>query len=178
MKVMKHKVIVMGVSGCGKSTLAAGVALALDCPLIEGDELHLPESQARMRQGIALEDGDREPWLDRVGDVLATQRSSAVATCSALKRRYRERLRAKVPGLRFVFVDIAEADATRRVSSRPGHLFPASLVASQFAALESPVGEPGVLRVDAALGPQAQLDAVLGWLASPTTSPSNQPSHA
>jgi gluconokinase len=178
MQMLKHKLIVMGVSGCGKSTLAAGVALALGCPLIEGDDLHLPESLARMRQGIALQDSDREPWLDRVGDALAEQGGTAVATCSALKRAYRERLRAKVPGLCFVFVDIAEADAKRRVGLRPGHLFPASLVASQFAALESPVGEPGVLRVDAALAPQAQLDAVAGWLASPTTSPSNEPSHA
>ena len=175
---MKHKLIVMGVSGCGKSTLAAGIALALGCPLIEGDELHLPESQTRMRRGIALQDSDREPWLDRVGDVVAEQGGAAVATCSALKRAYRDRLRAKVPGLRFVFVDIAEADATRRVSQRPGHLFPASLVASQFADLESPVGEPGVLRVDAALAPQAQLDAVVAWLALATTPASSEPSHA
>ena len=60
-----HKLIVMGVSGCGKSTLAAGIALSLGCRLIEGDELHLPESQAKMRQGKALQDSDREPWLDR-----------------------------------------------------------------------------------------------------------------
>ena len=173
-----HKLIVMGVSGCGKSTLGAGVALALGSPLIEGDDFHLPESQAKMREGIALQDGDREPWLDRVGQLIAEQPGPAVATCSALKRRYRQRLRAKVPGLRFVFVDIAEADAARRVGSRPGHLFPASLVASQFAALESPVGEPGVLRVDAALPPQAQLDAVIAWLALPAPSPSNETSHA
>src|SRR5438105_5755087 len=173
-----HKLIVMGVAGCGKSTLGAGLALALGCALIEGDDYHLPESQAKMREGIALQDSDRAPWLDRVGQVLQEQRGTAVATCSALKRRYRDRLRAQVPGLRFVFVDIAEADAARRVGSRPAHLFPASLVASQFAALESPVGEPGVLRVDAALPPQAQLDAVIGWLALPPPSPSSQASHA
>jgi gluconokinase len=169
METTTHKLIVMGVSGCGKSTLGAGVALALGCPLIEGDDFHLPESQAKMRQGIALEDSDREPWLDRVRKLMAEQRGPAVATCSALKRRYRERLLAKVPGLRFVFVDIAEADAARRVGSRPGHLFPATLVASQFSALESPVGEAGVLRVDAALPPQSQLDAVINWLALPAT---------
>ena len=178
MKTLMHKLIVMGVSGCGKSTLAAGIALALGCRLIEGDELHPPESQAKMRQGSALQDSDREPWLDRLGSLVAEQSGATVATCSALKRRYRDRLRAQVPGLRFVFVDIAEADAARRVGSRPDHLFPVSLVASQFAALESPVGEPGVLRVDAALAPQAQLDAVVGWLALPTTSPSSEPSHA
>jgi gluconokinase len=178
METAVHKLIVMGVAGCGKSTLGAGLALALGCPLIEGDDFHLPESQAKMRQGIALQDNDREPWLDHLGQVIAERGAAAVATCSALKRRYRDRLRAKVPGLRFVFVDIAEAEATRRVGSRPDHLFPASLVASQFAALESPLGELGVLRVDAALAPQAQLDAVIGWLASPATSASNQPSHA
>jgi gluconokinase len=173
-----HKLIVMGVSGCGKSTLAAGIALALGCRLIEGDELHLPESQAKMRQGIALQDSDRDPWLDRLGSLVAEQSGAAVATCSALKRRYRDRLRAHVPGLRFVFVDITEADAARRVGSRPDHLFPVSLVASQFTALESPVGEPGVLRVDASLAPQAQLDAVVAWLASLATSRSNEASHA
>ena len=173
-----HKLIVTGVSGCGKSTLGAGLALALGCPLIEGDDFHLPESQAKMRQGIALQDSDREPWLDRLGVLVAEQSGAAVATCSALKRRYRDRLRAQVPGLRFVFVDIAEADAARRVGSRPHHMFPASLVASQFEALESPVGEPGVLRVDAALAPQAQLDSVIDWLALPTTFSTNETSHA
>ena len=97
-----------------------------------------------------------------------------MATCSALKRRYRERLRAHVPGLLFVFVDITESDAVRRVSARAEHLFPASLVASQFEALESPVGEPGVLRVDTALAPQAQADAVGSWLAAPVASPANE----
>ena len=173
-----HKLVVMGVSGCGKSTLGAGVALALGCPLIEGDDYHLPESQAKMRQGIALQDSDREPWLDRLGALIAEQSGAAVATCSALKRRYRDRLRPQVPGLRFVFADISEVDAARRVASRPDHLFPASLVASQFAALESPVGEPGVLRVDASLAPQAQLDAVIAWLALPARSPSHESSHA
>ena len=83
-----------------------------------------------------------------------------------------------MPGLRFVFVDVAEADAARRVGSRPGHLFPASLVASQFAALESPFGEPGVLSIDAGLPAQGQLDAVVQWLALPIKSPSNEASHA
>jgi gluconokinase len=178
METTMHKLIVMGASGCGKSTLAAGVALALGCPLIEGDDFHLPESRAKMRQGVALQDSDREPWLDRLGLLMADPSGATVATCSALKRRYRDRLRAQAPGLRLVFIDISEADAAHRVRSRPGHLFPASLVASQFAALESPVGEPGVLRVDAALALQAQLDVVIRWLASPITSPPYETSHA
>lgn len=173
-----HKLIVMGVAGCGKSTLAAGVALALGCEMVEGDDHHLPASQDKMRRGIALEDSDREPWLDRLGAALAERPGSVVATCSALKRRYRERLRACVPGLEFVFVDISRARAESRVGSRPAHLFPASLVASQFAALESPVGERGVLSVPAILRPQEQLDAVMQWLATMPCTTSSQPSHA
>ena len=73
MQTSMHRLIVMGVSGCGKSTLAAGIALSLGCRLIEGDELHLPESQAKMRQGKALQDSDREPWLDRLGSLVAEQ---------------------------------------------------------------------------------------------------------
>jgi len=161
-----HKLIVMGVAGSGKSTLAAGVALALDGEMVEGDDYHLPASQDKMRRGIALQDSDREPWLDRLGAEIGARPGDVVATCSALKRTYRERLRARVPDLKFVFVDISQALAELRVGSRPAHLFPPSLVASQFAALESPVGEAGVLCVPASLAPQAQLDSVTRWLAA------------
>ena len=173
-----HKLIVMGVAGCGKSTLAAGLALTLGCETVEGDDYHLPASQDKMRRGIALDDSDREPWLDRLSTAAAERPGNVVATCSALKRRYRERLRAQVPGLRFVFVEIAQADAERRVASRTDHLFPTGLVASQFAALESPVGEPGVLRVAADLRPQAQLDAVLRWLATAPSAVSDPTQYA
>jgi gluconokinase len=162
-----HKVVVMGVAGSGKSTLAAGVAQALGVRMIEGDEHHLPASQDKMRRGIALHDSDREPWLDRLGEMLAASPGAAVLACSALKRRYRERLRAKVPGLRFVFIEVDQAEAASRVASRAGHLFPAGLVASQFETLETPAGEPGVLTVAATLPPPAQLDAALRWLAGP-----------
>ena len=159
-----HKIVVMGVSGSGKSTLAAGIAQALDARSIEGDEHHPPASREKMRRGIALEDSDREPWLDRLGELMAGRATSVVLTCSALKRSYRERLRAKVPGLLFVFVEIDEATAAERVRTRAGHYFPAGLVASQFQVLEPPHGEPGVLVVAATLAQQAQIDAVRNWL--------------
>ena len=158
------KLIVMGVSGCGKSMLGARIAAALGAPLIEGDDHHRPQSRAKMRRGIALADSDREPWLDRLGDLLAQQRGDVVLTCSALKRRYRQRLRARVPGLRFVFIDISQVEAAERVRSRSGHIFPHTLVASQFEALESPAGEVGVLAVPASEPTPAQVDAVLRWL--------------
>jgi gluconokinase len=160
-----HKIVVMGVAGCGKSTVGAGLAQALACPLIEGDDFHLPESQAKMRDGIPLADADREPWLDRLGQLMAWRDGDVVLTCSALKRAYRERLRAAVPGLRFVFVDIDVATAAARVGSRSGHLFPQSLVTSQFSALERPQGEPGVTTVTAHDPVEQQVGAVMAWLA-------------
>ncbi len=153
----------MGVAGAGKSTLANVLAAELGCATIEGDEHHLPASKAKMRAGIPLEDADREPWLDLLGDLVARP-GAFVLTCSALKRRYRDRLRARVPGLRFIFIEIERADAQKRVAARPSHLFPASLVASQFAALEPPLGETGVLTVVAARTVRDQADAVKAWI--------------
>jgi gluconokinase len=161
---MALKILVMGVSGCGKSTVAAGLAVALHCKLIEGDDFHRPESQHKMRQGIALDDGDRWPWLERIGQLLAASTGNAVLTCSALKRGYRDRLRAAVPGLRIVFIDIAPDEARARVAARTGHLFPASLVASQLAALKSPTGEPDVLPLAASRSVEEQVRATADWL--------------
>lgn len=173
-----HKLLVMGVAGCGKSTLAAALALALGCETLEGDDYHPPASQQKMRRGVALDDGDRVPWLDRIGVAMATQGGCVVGTCSALKRRYRERLRARIPGLKFVFVEISQADAESRVAERTDHLFPPSLVANQFAALESPVGEDGVLVLPATAQPQEQLGAVLRWLAAAAGAASGQNGNA
>ncbi|HRI17225.1 MAG TPA: gluconokinase, GntK/IdnK-type [Burkholderiaceae bacterium] len=164
---MPHKIVVMGVSGCGKSTLAAALARALACPLIEGDDHHLPASRAKMQSGIALEDADREPWLDALAALLAEAPVGAVLTCSALKRAYRERLRRQVAGLRFVYLAIDAADARTRVAARPAHFFPASVVASQFEALEPPDGEPGVICLDARRPVPALCAEVLAWLDAP-----------
>ena len=154
----------MGVSGCGKSSLGAALARALDVPLIEGDDFHAPESVRKMRDGIALTDADRAGWLDRLGQELVAARQGAVLTCSALKRAYRERLRAAVPGLRFVFMDLSREEAERRVVGRADHFFSASLVDNQFATLESPVGEPGVLALNATAPAQQQVEQVVDWL--------------
>lgn len=164
---MMYKLVVMGVAGSGKTTLANGLARELGCRMVEGDDLHLPESRAKMRAGIALGDRDREPWLDRLADEMASHRGDMVLTCSALKRVYRERLRRKVPGLRFVFIDIAEPRARERVALRKGHAFPASLVASQFEALEPPTDEPGVLHLAAAQTEATQIATVAKWLKDP-----------
>ena len=166
------RILVMGVSGSGKSTLAGQLARELGIDLIEGDDHHSPGNQEKMRRGIPLEDADRMPWLDVLGALLAGRNDGAVLTCSALKRSYRDRLRQAVPDLSIVFLDIGLDAAHARVAGRSEHLFPPSLVRSQFEALESPIGETSVLRVDANLPRREQLREVLTWLGrtSATTS--------
>ena len=163
-----NSIVMMGVAGCGKSSAGQALASTLGLPLIEGDEFHPASNLDKMRQGLALTDADRADWLSALGLALAQHEGGAVLTCSALKRAYRDRLRAQVPGLLFVFLDIDPATARQRVTARAGeHLFPPSLVDSQFATLESPAGEPGVLRVDATQ-PLDQLSTVVAtWLNQP-----------
>ena len=157
-------VVVMGVSGCGKSAVGERIAQSLGLPLIEGDEFHPPSNIDKMRRGLPLDDADRAGWLDQLAAQLALHPAGAVLTCSALKRAYRERLRAAAPALRFVHLQLTQDEALRRVQSRGGHFYPPSLVASQFEALEDPAGEPGVLAVDAALSLDAVATQALGWL--------------
>jgi gluconokinase len=156
--------VVMGVAGCGKSSLGQHCAEALGLPLLEGDDFHSESNVTKMRSGTPLSDEDRAAWLDTLAAQLQAHPQGVVLTCSALKQRYRERLRAAAPGLRFVFLDLTQDQARERVAARPAHLFPVSLVASQFAALEDPRLEPGVLRLDAA-EPLEQLTAsVVRWV--------------
>jgi len=159
------KLVVMGVAGCGKSSLGQALAAARARPYIEGDAHHSAASIAKMRGGTALTDADRSGWLARLGQMLAAQADGTVLACSALKKAYRDQLRQANAGLGFVFLDISRDLSLERVAARgDAHLFPVSLVDSQFAALESPVGEAGVLRVDAGLPPEQQLSLVLAWL--------------
>ena len=142
-------VIVMGVSGCGKSEVGQRLASLLHVPLIEGDAFHPPSNIEKMSNGIALTDSDRAGWLDVLARELARHPQGAVLTCSALKKSYRDRLRAASANVKFVHLALPQEEAQKRVASRPGHFYPPSLVASQFAALEDPGGEPGVVVVDA-----------------------------
>lgn len=162
--------VVMGVSGCGKSLVAAMVAERLALPLIEGDAFHSETSRARMQAGVPLTDLDRASWLERLGSELQRHPAGAVLTCSALKRSYRDALRAASPGLRFAWLDLTPDAARSRVARRPQHFFPASLVTTQFEALEAPLDEADTLRVDALRSPAEICEAVLGWMDEAQTS--------
>ncbi|AXV83745.1 gluconokinase [Ralstonia solanacearum] len=163
-----HKVMVMGVAGCGKSTLAARLATALDAEWIEGDDHPIEAGKATMRQGTAVQAADRGPWLTRLTTLLVAAPGNAVLACAALTRSDRAQLRAAVPQLRIVYVDIALADAIARVSARGRHRFPPSLVLSQFAILEAPAGEPGVLQIPADQPVDTQVQQVLRWITEDT----------
>lgn len=143
------RLVVMGVAGCGKSSLGQQAAAALGLPLLEGDDFHPAANVDKMRAGVALSDEDRAAWLDTLAQQLAQHAEGVVLTCSSLKGRYRDRLRQSAPGLRFVFLRLTREQARERVAARPGHLFPVSLVDSQFEALEDPATEAGVLTLDA-----------------------------
>ncbi|HXP07915.1 MAG TPA: gluconokinase [Acidobacteriaceae bacterium] len=168
--------VIMGVTGCGKSTVAAAICERTAATLIEGDAFHPEENILKMRAGTPLNDDDRQGWLVRLGEELAQAIATgvpAVLTCSALKRRYRDVLRAAVPGLGFAFLQLSPEAAAERVVHRPGHFMPASLVDSQFRDLESPVGELGVLAVDATGPLEAIVEEVVVWWRNQWTQPSD-----
>ena len=148
------QLVVMGVSGCGKSTLAARLAQQLALDMVDGDDLHLPESVAKMRAGIALEDEDRWPWLERIGrclDAPPEGTQGRVVACSALKQMYRDRIRQHAARVLFVFLDGSSETIRQRLSARVGHYMPPELLSSQLSTLERPTAqESDVIRLDLA----------------------------
>ena len=135
---MTLRVVIMGVAGCGKSSVGAALSAALGVPYVDGDDLHPAANVDKMRRGLALTDEDRWPWL---GQVAACLQNSApvIVGCSALKRAYRDRIRAGVQGeVAFVHLSGDRDLITARMAQRQGHYMPLSLLDSQFAALEPP----------------------------------------
>ncbi len=131
----------MGVSGSGKSTVGAALARALGVDFVEGDEYHPAENVDRMARGIPLTDDDRAGWLRSLAMRIREAKDAGtglVMTCSALKRSYRDVLRAGARELRFIYLRGPRALIADRLAGRRGHFMPASLLESQFAALEEP----------------------------------------
>ena len=161
-------VVVMGVSGCGKSTVGALLAQALHCEFVEGDALHPAHNVEKMAAGQPLTDDDRAGWLQAIAARLADAHAhgrSLVASCSALKRRYRDVLRSGAPDLRFVFLHGQPALLAQRMALRTGHYMPASLLDSQLATLEPPGADEQPIALEFSLPPQelaARAAAALG----------------
>ena len=150
------RLVVMGVSGCGKSTVGEGLAAHLGWRFVEGDSLHPPENVSKMAAGQALNDEDRAGWLGALADVLAKARESGqglVISCSALKRAYRDRLRDGDPQALFVHLDGSRDVIAARIAARTHMYMPASLLESQFAALQPPEPDEQALCLSVQLPP-------------------------
>ena len=144
--------VVMGVAGCGKTKVGQALAARLGWRMIEGDRLHPSANVQRMSAGLPLTDEHRWGWLDAIGAEIAAaerDRLGAIAACSALKRKYRDRLRGFAREVLFIHLAIDKATARDRVASRQGHFMPASLIDSQFADLEPPGTDEGAITLDA-----------------------------
>lgn len=147
-----QSIILMGVSGCGKSSVGSALAQALGAKFIDGDDLHPRANIQKMAGGSPLNDDDRAPWLARLNDAaysLAHKNETGIIVCSALKRRYRDRLRDGNANLQFLFLDGEFDLILARMQARAGHFMPVGLLQSQFEALERPADdESDVLRID------------------------------
>lgn len=143
--------VVMGVSGSGKSTLAQLLARRVGWPIIEGDELHPEANIAKMSAGIPLTDADRAPWLEKIGAVARDWLQGGgcgIVTCSSLKRRYRDVITGGDARVCFVYLKGRPEDIAPRLGQRTGHFMPASMLTSQFAALEEPDDSEVLLELD------------------------------
>lgn len=171
------KLIVMGVSGSGKSTLSMALGERLGLEVMDGDDLHLPESVAKMRAGIALQDADRWPWLDRIGAYLAASGSPGrVVACSALRRIYRDRIRAQAGAVQFVFLEGSYELISQRMARRAGHYMQPQMLESQFRTLERPTADESDVITLTITEPVSQLvdEAIAGLQVHPGSSASIQ----
>lgn len=159
----------MGVSGCGKSTVGRALAQRLSMHYVEGDELHPPGNVERMRAGIALTDADRHGWLQAVASQLAnatTQSRGVIVSCSALKRAYRDILRAAAPDLQIVYLHGERSLLAQRMSERTGHYMPPSLLQSQLDTLEPPQADEHAIAIDIAWPLERQVADIVAQLES------------
>ncbi|MFJ2763793.1 gluconokinase [Streptomyces prasinus] len=132
-----HVVVVMGVAGTGKTTIGPLLAARYGVPYAEGDDFHPPANIAKMSAGTPLDDEDRWPWLDAIGEWAHGRAGlGGVVSSSALKRSYRDRLRAAAPDVVFVHLTGDRALVEDRMSHREGHFMPTALLDSQFATLQ------------------------------------------
>ncbi|MEM9840261.1 MAG: gluconokinase, GntK/IdnK-type [Pseudomonadota bacterium] len=155
--------VVMGPAGAGKSTIGEAVAKRLGAPFYEGDAFHPPENVAKIRSGEGLNADDRRPWIAAIGTAISNDAPSfSVLACSALNGEIRELLHAALPGdVRFVLLDVPEAELLRRLEAREGHFAGPSLLRSQLDAMDA---AEDVARVDGQLSVDELVDAVVRFV--------------
>jgi carbohydrate kinase (thermoresistant glucokinase family) len=168
---MSRALIVMGVSGSGKTRLGQALGQSLGWRFIEGDSLHPASNRAKMAAGEPLDDSDRRPFLQAVAEALVTARADMqcagiVLSCSALKRSYRDLIRARAGEVIFVLPAVNREQLAARLAQRTGHFMPAALLDSQLADFEPPAADEQVIEVDGAAATAAQVAAVRAALAA------------
>ncbi len=154
--------VIMGVSGCGKSSIGTAFAAAIGGKFIDGDDLHPDANRAKMASGHPLTDEDRAPWLVKVGQSLRGDTGPIVIGCSALKRRYRDLIRAEA-GRPVMFLHLTGSRdvLAKRMAARTGHFMPPNLLDSQLATLEPPTDDEHAVTVDIDQTPQEILAELL-----------------
>lgn len=153
-------VVLLGVSGSGKTTIGRRLAERLRWPFFDGDDFHPEENLTKMARHQPLTDADREPWLDRLAELIETSIAagrSAVIACSALRRAYRERLARGHREVTFVYLRGSFELIRDRLARRQGHFMPIDLLPSQFEALEEPLD---AVTVDIRQSPEAIVEAL------------------
>lgn len=157
------RIVVMGVSASGKSSVAIELAHLIGADFIDADDLHPAANVAKMASGIPLDDEDRAPWLAAVGQALS-RAEGAVVACSALKRSYRDRLRAVAPGVVFVHLTGSVDLLTKRAQRREGHFMPPALLRSQLDTLEPLEDDEAGVEIDVAAPVTAIAQTALEWV--------------
>ncbi|MEO5318156.1 gluconokinase [Arthrobacter sp. CC3] len=164
---MTRAIVVMGVSGAGKSTVGAALAARIGADFIDSDSLHPPANVKKMTAGTPLMDEDRWPWLQLVGAALAAESSNGtVVACSALKRVYRDAIRAMAPSTAFVLLNVATPVLRDRMTLRPGHFMPVSLLTSQLETLEPLEADEVGLVLNSDRGIEDAAERICGQLGS------------
>jgi carbohydrate kinase (thermoresistant glucokinase family) len=161
-------VVLMGVSGCGKSTIGNGLSQALGWPFRDADSFHPPANIVKMSRGVPLEDADRWPWLSAIAQWIDAQRvagAAGIVSCSALKRAYRAHIVGAREGVRLVYLKGDMGLIAGRLAERKGHFMPATLLQSQFDALEEPLPAERALIADIAPPPEKIVAAIVAGLA-------------
>jgi gluconokinase len=162
----KGAAVVMGVASCGKTSVGELLAEKLNAHFIEGDRLHPAANVAKMSSGTPLTDDDRWPWLKAIGESIAGK-EAAVASCSALKRVYRETItKAAQRPVYFIYLYGSRELLEQRIKARKGHFMPASLLDSQLQTLEEPTEDELALRLDIVAPVSELAEAAKAWLLS------------
>jgi gluconokinase len=155
-------IVVMGVSGSGKSTIGRLLAEQLEVPFIDADDLHPITNVDKMAAGQPLDDDDRWPWLAAVGEAIAgASRTGVVVACSALKRSYRDAIRAEAPAVTFVYLHGERELLASRLGKRENHFMPATLLDSQLETLQVPGDDEGGVTVGVDGSPEEIVAAIL-----------------